>query len=69
VTLTPGVGSATTIVFNKGETSSGGTINVAGTGAVSLASTVEQISYTDNGPVWGAGPGPPTGVSGTAIVR
>jgi len=69
VTLTPGVGSATTIVFNKGETSSGGTINVAGAGTVNLASTVEQISYTDSGPVWGAGPLPPTGVTGTAIVK
>jgi hypothetical protein len=69
VTLTPAIGSATTIVFNKGETSSGGTINVAGAGAVNLASTVEQISYTDSGPVWGAGPVPPTGVTGTAIVK
>jgi hypothetical protein len=69
VTLTPAIGSATTIVFNKGETSSGGTINVAGAGAVNLASTVEQISYTDSGPVWGAGPAPPTRVSGTVIVR
>jgi hypothetical protein len=69
VTLTPSVGSATIIVFNKGETSSGGTINVAATGAVNLASGVENISYTDNGPIWGAGPAPPTGASGTAIAR
>jgi hypothetical protein len=55
VTLTPGTGSATTIVFNKGETSSGGTINVAGAGATSLATSVESISYTDNGPVWAGG--------------
>jgi hypothetical protein len=68
VTLTPSVGSATTIVFNKGETSSGGTINVAASGVTNLASGVESISYTDNGPVWG-GPQPPTGVSGTAVAR
>jgi hypothetical protein len=68
VTLTPSVGGATIIVFNKGETSNGGTINVAVTGAVNLASGVEAISYTDNGPVWG-GPLPPARVSGTAIVR
>jgi hypothetical protein len=65
VTLSPSVGSATTIVFNKGETSRGGTINLAGAGAVNLASSVEAISYTDNGPVWG-GPPPPTALSGTA---
>jgi hypothetical protein len=68
VTLTPSVGSVTTIVFNKGETSSGGTINVAASGATNLASGMESISYTDNGPIWG-GPQPPTGVSGTAIPR
>jgi hypothetical protein len=68
VTLQPGSGSATTIVFNKGEKSSGGTINVAAAGAANLPSGVENISYTVNGPLWG-GPAPPTGVSGTVIVR
>jgi hypothetical protein len=68
VTLTPSVGSATTIVFNKGETSSGGTINVAASGVTNLASGVEDVSYTDNGPIWG-GPPPPIRVSGTAIPR
>jgi hypothetical protein len=52
VTLTPATGNATTIVFNKGETSSGGTINVAAAGVVSLGATVQGISYTTNGPVW-----------------
>ena len=55
VTLHPATGSDTTVVFNKGETSSGGTINVAAGGAVSLTSSVEAISYTDAGPVWGSG--------------
>jgi hypothetical protein len=53
VTLHPSAGSDTTIVFNKGATSSGGTINVAGAGAVSLRSNVEPMSITDSGPVWG----------------
>jgi len=53
VTLHPLVGSDTVILFNKGATSSGGTINVAGAGAVSLRSSVEPLSITDSGPVWG----------------
>jgi hypothetical protein len=53
VTLAPAAGSSTVIVFNKGETSSGGTINVAAGGAVNLTSSVEAIAYTNNGPVWG----------------
>ena len=67
VTLTPHSGSgcttagmATTIVFNKslcssgaGECSSGGTINVAGSGSVSLPTNIEPIAYTGDGPVWG----------------
>ena len=65
VTLQPSVGNATTIVFNKtacaagvGECSSGGSINVAGTGSVNLRTNVEPISYTNNGPVWHAGSPP-----------
>lgn len=53
VTLHPATGSDTTIVFNKGQTSSGGTVNLAGAGAVNLRSDVQGITYTDNGPVWG----------------
>ena len=63
VTLAPASGSSTVIVFNKGETSSGGTINVAAGGAVNLASSVEAISYTNNGPVWGQQP-PAAALSG-----
>jgi hypothetical protein len=78
VTLHPSVGSDTTVVFDKtscavgvGECSSGGTINLAGGGTVNFTSTVQRISYTNNGPVWaGAGsslaPAPPTGL--TAVV-
>jgi hypothetical protein len=60
VTLHPSAGSDTTIVFNKAtcsttvpsQCSTGGTINVAAGGAVSLSTTIEGISYTDSGPVW-----------------
>jgi len=52
VTLHPTVGNDTVIVFNKGQSSSGGTINVAGGGVVNLRTTVQPVSYTDNGPVW-----------------
>lgn len=54
VTLAPAVGSSTVIVFNKGETSTGGTINLAGAGVGNLETDVEPITYTANGPVWGA---------------
>jgi N-acetylneuraminic acid mutarotase len=53
LTLHPAAGSDTTIVFNKGLTSSGGTINVAGAGGNNLSPSVESISYTDAGPLWG----------------
>jgi hypothetical protein len=53
VTLQPSAGAATTVVFNKGQTSSGGTVNLAGAGAVALRTGVQSISYTDNGPAWG----------------
>lgn len=63
VTLHPSSGSDTTVVFNKtscavstGQCSSGGTINVAGAGAVSLATSVQGISYTSSGPVWAVQP-------------
>ena len=52
VTLHPATGSDTTIVFNKGQTSSGGTINVAASGVTSLISSVMPIAYTDDGPQW-----------------
>jgi hypothetical protein len=53
VTLHPATGPDTTIVFNKGQTSSGGSVNISGAGVVNLRSDVQTISYTDNGPVWG----------------
>jgi len=52
VTLHPSTGSDTIIVFNKGQTSSGGTINLAGTSVISLRTNVQPITYADNGPVW-----------------
>jgi hypothetical protein len=52
ITITPSAGSATTIVFNKGASSSGGTIAIAGGIAGNLRSDVQGITYTDNGPVW-----------------
>jgi PKD repeat protein len=52
VTLHPATGNDTVIVFNKGPSSSGGTINVAGAGAVNLRTDVQPMAYTDNGPVW-----------------
>jgi prepilin-type N-terminal cleavage/methylation domain-containing protein len=52
VTLHPATGANTVIVFNKGQTSVGGTVNIAGAGVTSLRSGVQTISYTDNGPVW-----------------
>lgn len=53
VTLQPSGGSPTVIVFNKGQTSGGGTVNLAGAGPTALASGVQAISYTDSGPAWG----------------
>jgi hypothetical protein len=52
VTLHPSAGADTIIVFNKGQTSSGGTVNLAGAGATALAGGVQGIGYTDAGPVW-----------------
>jgi len=52
VTITPSGESATTIVFNKGASSSGGTIGVEGGSTQSLRSDVQGITYTDNGPIW-----------------
>ena len=52
VTLRPAGGPATTVVFEKGRTSRGGTVNVAGAGAGALASGVQEIRYTDAGPQW-----------------
>ena len=53
VTLHPAAGSDTIIVFNKGQTSSGGTIDLGGAGATALNAGVQGIAYTDSGPVWG----------------
>jgi len=53
VTLQPSVGATTTVVFNKGQTSSGGTVNLAGAGVTTLRAGVQTIRYTDSGPVWG----------------
>jgi len=52
VTLHPATGSDTKIVFNKGQTSSGGTVSLTGAQALNLRAGVQTISYTDNGPVW-----------------
>jgi len=52
VTLHPMAGSDTVIVFNKGQTSSGGTISVAGGAVVNLRTSVQPVSYTDSGIVW-----------------
>lgn len=62
-TLTVTINSNTVVVFTKGQTSSGGTINVAGGGAVNLRSNVQGVSYTDSGPVWAGTP--PTAPTGT----
>jgi hypothetical protein len=52
VTLHPATGADTVVVFNKGQTSVGGTVSLAGGQAVNLRAGVQTISYTDNGPVW-----------------
>ncbi len=52
VTLQPATGAATVVVFNKGQTSSGGSVNLAGTALLTLRAGVQSISYTDSGPVW-----------------
>jgi len=52
VRLHPSSGADTVIVLNKGQTSVGGTIDVAGAGAVNLRTTVQQITYSDSGPAW-----------------
>ena len=52
VTLQPATGAATVVVFNKGQTSSGGSVNLAGTTLLNLRAGVQSISYTDSGPVW-----------------
>jgi hypothetical protein len=53
VTLHRAVGGDTVIVFNKGQTSSGGSLDLAGAGAAALSAGVQGITYTDGGPVWG----------------
>jgi len=39
------------LVFNKGMTSTGGSITIGGS-TTSLRTTVQPISYTDDGPIW-----------------
>jgi len=53
VTLEPSAGVATTVVFNKGQTSIGGTVSLGGASPIALRAGVQTISYTDSGPVWG----------------
>lgn len=55
LTLTRGTATAR-IVFQKGMASTGGTFGYAATGSPALAplpTTVQSITVTDNGPVWG----------------
>jgi hypothetical protein len=52
VTLRPTTGADTVIVFAKGRTSTGGTVNLAGAGGKALTNGVQGIRYTDAGPFW-----------------
>ena len=52
VRLHPSSGADTVIVLTKGQTSVGGSIDLAGAGAVNLRTTVQQITYSDSGPEW-----------------
>jgi hypothetical protein len=52
ITLHPSTGSDTVIVFNKGQTSIGGSVNIGGAGVTPLRLGVQTITYTDNGPQW-----------------
>jgi hypothetical protein len=52
ITLHPSTGSDTVIVFIKGQTSIGGSINVAGGGVSLLRLGVQTITYPDTGPQW-----------------
>jgi hypothetical protein len=52
VTLQPATGAATVVVFNKGQTSSGGSVDFGGTTLLQFRAGVQSISYTDSGPVW-----------------
>jgi hypothetical protein len=51
VTLHPGSGSDVAIVFQKGMTSSGGSITIAGSNS-QFRSDVQNMTVTDSGPVW-----------------
>jgi len=51
VTLHPGSGSDVVIVFQKGITSSGGSITIAGSSS-QFRSDVQGMTVTDSGPVW-----------------
>lgn len=65
VTLHPATGSDTTIVFNKGQTVSGTeTVNLAGAGVTNIKTSVQGITYTDNGPVWDGQSGGSTTITG-----
>jgi hypothetical protein len=52
VTLHPASGADTVVVFNKGQTSRAGTVNLAGAGALPLRTDVQPITYGDDGPAW-----------------
>ena len=54
VNLKPPAGPGTTIVFDKGRTSRGGTVQLAGAPPVELGKSVQGIRYTDRGPEWNA---------------
>lgn len=52
VTLHPTAGADTVLVFNKGQTSNGGSLALAGAAPAALRADVQPISYTDDGPAW-----------------
>jgi hypothetical protein len=54
VSLRPATGPETTIVFEKGRTSRGGTVRLPGSPPVALGTAVQGIRYTDRGPEWEA---------------
>jgi hypothetical protein len=74
VTLSHPIKGASTVTLQKGRSSSGGSVSIAGQ-AYSFIAGVQNISVTDAGPSWGGGsPSPPAGASiaaptGLRIVR
>jgi hypothetical protein len=68
----PSSGTAT-LVFNKGMTSSGGSVSINGGPAVTLLNRVQGLQITANGPQWedvgdGGGASPPARPTGLRIV-